>query len=109
MRWDARVDNHAHHLFMLRYDPAGFQGLARNKFVEALKAEGVPCSTGYAQPLYKQPPLNEAYSRIMPCPVSEQACQEVIWLGQSLLLAEPGEMDDIAQAIVKVREQVDEV
>jgi len=109
MRWDARAENHAHHLFMLRYDASGFQGLAREQFVAALRAEGVPCSTGYAQPLYKQPPLSEPYSRIMPCPVAEQACQEVIWIGQSMLLADPSEMDDIVQAIVKVREQVETV
>lgn len=109
MRWDERVENHAHHVFMMRYNPEGFHGLARNKFVEALRAEGVPCSTIYAQPLYKQPPLNEQYSRIMPCPVSEQACQEVVALGQSMLLAEPGAMDDIAQAILKVRENIQEL
>ena len=109
MRWDERVENHSHHVFMMRYDPAGFQGLDRSKFIEALKAEGVPCSSGYAQPLYKQPALSDQRSRAMPCPVSEQACQEVIWMSQSMLLAEPGEMDDVAQAIVKVRENINEL
>lgn len=109
MRWDPRADNHAFHLYMFRYDAQGFNELARNRFVEALRAEGVPCSTGYAVPLYKQPPLNEQYSRIMPCPVVEQACQEVIWMGQSMLLAEPGAMDEIAQAILKVRENISEL
>ena len=109
MRWDPRAENHAHHLFMMRYDAAGFQGLAREQFVAALRAEGVPCSTGYALPLYKQPPLNEQYSRIMPCPVAEKACQEVIWIGQSMLLADPSEMDDIVQAVVKIRENAETV
>jgi dTDP-4-amino-4,6-dideoxygalactose transaminase len=109
MRWDARADNHAHHLFMMRYDPAKFGDVPRNRFVAALKAEGVPCSTGYAAPLYKQPPLDARFSRILPCPVAEQACQEVIWLTQNLLLAEPEEMDDIARAMVKIREHVDEL
>jgi len=94
---------------MMRYDPAGFQGLDRSKFIEALQAEGVPCSPGYAQPLYKQPALSGQRSRAMPCPVSEQACQEVIWMSQSMLLAEPHEMDDVAQAIVKVRENINEL
>jgi dTDP-4-amino-4,6-dideoxygalactose transaminase len=106
MRWDIRCDNHAHHLYMMRYDPAKFNGLARDEFVEALKAEGVPCSTGYYQPLYEQPPLAEPYSRIMPCPVAEQACKESIWLTQNILLAEPADMEDIGFAIVKIREQV---
>lgn len=109
MRWDERCDNHAHHLYMMRYDPSKFNGLVREKFVAALRAEGVPCSTGYARPLYQQPPLAEPYSRIMPCPVSEQACKEAIWITQSLLLAEPEEMDDIARAIVKIREHSGEI
>lgn len=109
MRWDPRADNHAFHLYMMRYDAAGFDGLPREKFVAALKAEGVPCSTGYAIPLYKQPPLDARYSRIEACPVSEQACAEAIWMSQSMLLAESDEMDDIAAAIVKIRENIDEL
>jgi dTDP-4-amino-4,6-dideoxygalactose transaminase len=109
MRWDERSDNHSHHLYMMRYDPSKFNGLGRDKFVAALRAEGVPCSTGYARPLYQQPPLAEPYSRIMPCPVSEQACKEAIWITQSLLLADPEEMDDIARAIVKIREHSGEI
>ena len=109
MRWDPRCDNHAHHLFMMRYDPDKYNGLSREDFVNALKAEGVPCSIGYYRPLYEQVPLAEPYSRIMPCPVTEQACKEAIWLAQSVLLAEPEEMDDIARAMVKIREHVAEV
>lgn len=107
MRWDERCERHAHHLFMMRYDPERFAGVSRNRFVEALNAEGIPCSTGYAQPLYHQPPLGPEYSRITPCPVSEQACQEVIWLTQNLLLADPSEMSDIANAIFRIRENID--
>jgi dTDP-4-amino-4,6-dideoxygalactose transaminase len=109
MRWDERAENHAHHLFMMRYDPERFGGVPRDKFVAALQAEGVPCSTGYIRPLHEQPPLAEPYSRVMPCPVSEQACREAIWLTQNMLLAEPEEMDDIALAMVKIRENVSEL
>jgi dTDP-4-amino-4,6-dideoxygalactose transaminase len=109
MRWDPRAENHAFHVYMMRYDAAGFDGLPRETFVAALKAEGVPCSTGYAYPLYKQPPLDARYSRIEPCPVSERACTEAIWMAQPMLLAEPDEMDDIAAAIVKIRENIDEL
>lgn len=109
MRWDPRCDSHAFHLYMMRYDPAKFNGLSRERFVEALKAEGVPCSTGYARPLYHQPPLAAPYSRILPCPVAEQACREAIWLTQNLLLADPEEMDDIARAILKIRDHAGEL
>ena len=106
MSWDIRCDNHAYHLYMMRYDPAKFSGLPRDEFVAALEAEGVPCSTGYYRPLYAQAPLAEPYSRVMPCPVTEQACKEAIWLTQNMLLAEPEDMEDIGRAIVKIREHV---
>jgi dTDP-4-amino-4,6-dideoxygalactose transaminase len=105
MRWDVRCDNHAHHLYMMRYDPAKFNGMGRDGFVAALKAEGVPCSTGYYRPLYAQPPLAPPNSRVLPCPVAERACQEAVWLTQPMLLAEPEDMEDIGRAIVKIREQ----
>jgi dTDP-4-amino-4,6-dideoxygalactose transaminase len=109
MRWDERADSHAFHLYMMRYHPDRFNGLPRQRFVDALRAEGVPCSTGYAQPLYKQAPLNEQYSRIMPCPVAEQACEEAIWLTQSMLLADADDMEDIGTAMLKIRENIEEL
>jgi dTDP-4-amino-4,6-dideoxygalactose transaminase len=109
MRWDPRADNHAFHLYMMRYSPKKFNGLPRERFIEALRAEGVPCSAGYAQPLYHQPPLAKPHSRILPCPVAEQACREAVWLTQNLLLAGPEEMEEIGRAIVKVRENIQEL
>lgn len=106
MRWDIRCDNHAHHLYMMRYNPEKFNGLSRDDFVAALNAEGIPCSTGYYRPLYEQKPLAEPYSRVMPCPVAEQACKEAIWLSQGMLLGEPEDMEDIGRAIMKIRDNL---
>ena len=103
LTWDARAEVHAFHLFIMRYDPAGFGGLPRDRFIDALAAEGVPCSAGYPMPLYAQPPLQPPHARITPCPMTERACQEAIWLTQNLLLAEPEMMERIADAIIKVR------
>ncbi|MEZ4867621.1 MAG: DegT/DnrJ/EryC1/StrS family aminotransferase [Caldilineaceae bacterium] len=108
--WDERADHHAHHLFVIRYDATVWQDVPRAKFVQALRAEGVPLSVGYTVPLYQQPPLAEPYSRMLPCPATEHACaSEGTWLHQSVLLAEPDAMDDIARAIFKVRENIDEL
>ena len=93
----------------MRYNAAGFDGVPRERFVEALRAEGVPCSTGYPMPLYAQPPLQEPHSRVTPCPSTERACREAIWLTQNLLLAEPAAMDRIAEAIFKIREHIEEL
>ncbi len=107
-QWDARCELHAHHLFIMRYDEAAWQGVPRHSFVKALQAEGVPLSIGYTVPLYEQPPLATPYSRHLPCPATEHACRsEGTWMHHSVLLAEPEAMDDIARAIFKVREQID--
>ncbi|RME51867.1 MAG: DegT/DnrJ/EryC1/StrS family aminotransferase, partial [Caldilineae bacterium] len=107
--WDSRADAHAHHIFIMRYDQARFGDLPREQFILALRAEGIPASPGYPIPLYQQPPLAAPFSRVTPCPNTEQLCQETVWLGQNVLLAEPEEMDDIAAAILKVREHVEEL
>lgn len=109
MRWDERVETHAHHLFMMRYNSEQFAGLPRDRFVAALQAEGIDCSTGYAYPLYHQPPLNSDYSVIHDSPVAERACKEAIWLTQNMLLADTAAMDDIGNAILKIRESVDDL
>ena len=109
----------AYHLYMFRYDPAGFSGLPRAAFLKALGAEGVPASSGYS-PLNKEPFLEDAlatrgfqaiYSKAVldawrernRCPQNEQLCSEAVWLGQTMLLGPPRDMEDIAEAVRKVQ------
>jgi dTDP-4-amino-4,6-dideoxygalactose transaminase len=118
---DSRTTAHSHHLYILRYDEPGI-GVPRERFVEALVREGVPASSGYAFPLYKNPmflrkrfingsfPLGTAHHKDLDyasfearCPVSERACRyEAIWLPHALFLGNKADMDDIVQAIAKV-------
>ena len=105
-RWDPRVDAHAHHIFLMRYDADSFAGLPRRAFISALRAENIPVGPLYPYPLYRQTPLAEPFSRVTPCPNSELLCEQTVSLSQNLLLAEPDEMDDIASAILKVRENI---
>jgi len=105
-RWDPRAGDHAHHIFLMRYDAESFAGLPRQAFISALRAENIPVGPLYPYPLYRQPPLVEPFSRITPCPNSEQLCQQTVSLSQNVLLAEPHEMDDILQAILKVRQNI---
>ncbi len=109
---------HAYHLFLMRYDSAQFGGLPRQKFIAALNAEGIPVSPGYATgPLYRMraiaeyriPGLVLDYSRTFQ-PVCERACnEEGMWLGQTVLLGSKKDMDDIADAILKVKDNVSEL
>lgn len=105
---------HSYHLFMLRLDEKEF-GVARDAVVEALKAEGIPCSSGYGFPLYRQPMFREkAFSPYLPdacarvdyrnvnCPNSELVCRQTIWLTQNIFLGTRKDMDDILAAFQKI-------
>ncbi len=49
------------------------------------------------------------YSQVS-CPVAEHACaNEALWIFQSVLLGTKDDMNDIASAVSKVRENVDEL
>jgi dTDP-4-amino-4,6-dideoxygalactose transaminase len=114
------VTRAAFHLFPFRYIKAAFHNVPRATFLKALGAEGVPCSSGYA-PLNKMPYVKHAFAtknfRRMyapaeldyaawlernQCPENDRLCEEMVWIGQNLLLAEQADMDDIANAIRKI-------
>lgn len=109
LTWDERADNHTFHFYVIRYSATQFHNLPRNRFIEALCAEGIPCSSGYEQPLNKQHPRQDNFNRIFLCPKAEQACQEAIWLPQNVMLADLTDMEDIGKAIVKIKENVHEL
>lgn len=109
---------HAYHLFMLRIDGQEF-GAPRAAVIEALRAEGVPCSGGYGFSLPQQPMFrNRAfgpylagitdrldYQRV-PCPNSDLLCREqALWLEQAICLGPREDIDDIYRAFEKVYEQ----
>ena len=91
-------------------------------FVAALQAEGIPVSTGYPFPLYKNAMFRnqDFWAKGCPlacgyypeqvsfagyqekCPAAEEACQEALWLPQQLLLGSERDMDDIAAACAKI-------
>lgn len=121
------VTRAAFHLFPFQYKKENFQNLPRDKFLEAMRGEGIPCSGGYT-PLNKMPYLKDALSSrafqaIYPkekldfdkyvaenqCPANDSLCQEAVWFSQSLLLAEKRDMDDIATAIAKIQKHAGEI
>jgi dTDP-4-amino-4,6-dideoxygalactose transaminase len=108
---------HSYHLYIFRYDPEPFDGVPRDRFLAALRAEGIPCSAGYPIGLYAQPLFADrafgpfggarrgrAELSYHPAafPVCEQACREACWLFQPMLLGTRKDMDDIVAAIWKV-------
>ncbi len=108
----------AYHLYMLRYGKEAFAGLPRERFLAALRAEGVPCSAGYT-PLNKEPFVkatlaSRGYRKVFPpevlaaweersrCPANDRLCEEAVWFTQTMLLGPRRDMDDIAAAIRRI-------
>lgn len=116
---DDRVTTHAYHLYIFRYDASKFNNVPRAEFLKALSAEGIPCSPGY-NPLYKDDlfkapiekcPLSCGYYKgkvdytKVECPVAEKACREEgVWFFQSMFLGDKSDMDDIVNAIKKIKD-----
>jgi dTDP-4-amino-4,6-dideoxygalactose transaminase len=108
---------HAYHLFLLRIDVSEF-GAPRTAVIEAMRAEGIPCSAGYGFSLPRQPVfLQRAFGPYLPrladqldyartqCPNSDLICQEQgIWLEHPLLLGPRADIEDIYRAFEKVHE-----
>lgn len=114
-----------YHIFMSRYGKEHFAGADRAQFLKALRAEGIPCSGGYT-PLNRQPFLAQAfesrgyknifgeeylrsYLKNNHCPENEKLCEEALWFGQTMMLAERSDMDQVAEAIRKIQRNADQL
>jgi dTDP-4-amino-4,6-dideoxygalactose transaminase len=108
-----------YHVFGLRYDHSHFHGVARDKIVGALRAEGIPISIVYP-PLNKMPYLEhnlssrgfrtvfseerlDKYRRQNHLPKNDELCSTGLWIPQEALLAEKSDVDNILEAIHKVQ------
>ena len=119
------VTRAAYHLYPFRYNAEEFNGVARSKFMAALQKEGIPCSGGYGQ-LNKSPFIENTLSsrnfqrmyskeqldhcrQQIECPDNDLLCSEAVCLSQRLLLGTKEDMDDIANAVVKIYENRDQL
>ncbi len=113
---DPRITTHANHLFTFRVVQDHFGGKSHEEFLNALIAEGIPCSAGYV-PLYKEGLFARvahkqgAWCQVsraidypaLNLPVCEQVCRDTVWLQQHHLLGSRQDMEDIATAIQRIQ------
>ena len=130
LKVDSRMTKHSFYLYIMRYDCKRFAGISRERFIEAMNAEGIPCISGYSFALYENPIfLNQSFHNSQcpldcprygkqtnylefkdRCPVSEKAVrEEAVWLTHNLLLGSQEDIDDIIEAVRKIRKNVDEL
>jgi dTDP-4-amino-4,6-dideoxygalactose transaminase len=119
---------HAYYLYVMRYDEAK-TGVSRDKFVEALNAEGIPMVPGYVKPIYLEPMYqqriafgNDGYPFTYPgykgevvydegiCPVVERMHnKEVIFTNVCHADIDKADLEDVAKGFEKVYENLDEL
>jgi perosamine synthetase len=119
------VTRAAYHLYPFRYKKEHFNNMSRDRFLSALRAEGIPCSGGYG-PQYNDGLIEAAlnsknfkrsfsksrlkkYREELHYPDNDQLCKEAVWLSQTLLLGTKSDIDDIADAIQKIYENRDKL
>ena len=129
LRRDPDVTHSSTHVYLFRFVSEEFEGLPRSRFVEALRAEGIPAGTVYRAPLQEYQlfagipgtlpgggPLgwgrykgSADYTK-MRTPVCDRLCKaEAIGLSQNVFLGPRGDMDDILEAAGKIRANVGEL
>ena len=107
-----KVTRESNHLYLLRYKAENYNDIPREKFFNAMRAEGVYTYAGY-NPLLREDVFqgkgndfpwikNINYSNIS-CPVTEQiADYQSVWLTQNHLLGDESDIQDIINAFEKV-------
>jgi dTDP-4-amino-4,6-dideoxygalactose transaminase len=113
------VTQGGYYLFGIRYLSEAFDGVPREVFLRALRAEGIPSTTMYFDRLHRQPYLEnvlqsrgfrrifsakrlERYRELNHCPNYDLLSEQGIWLPQTVLLGERKDMEQIAEAFAKI-------
>lgn len=120
--------HHVYHVFGMTYDEQQI-GIPRQRFIQALVAEGIPAGSGYPRPLYHNPLFQErmaygkqgcpftchlyqgtvSYAKGI-CPVAEDLCaHRALWTFVVRPPATTADMDDIIHAFEKVIEAIPEL
>ncbi len=115
----------AYHLYPFRYIKEKFNNVPKEKFIEALRAEGIPGNGGYTQQnkwdfietvlnsrgykrLYSEARLKQWREENV-LPGNDKLCDQAMAFSQSVLLGSKADMDDIVNAITKIYENKDQL
>lgn len=99
---EAYMTRISHHGYGFRYDAEAFGGVPRERFLQALNAEGVPAGGAYSYPLYRNPLFTEGnlgritqylqfpeYASVR-CPNAERLCRVSVPHFSGLPSRQPG-------------------
>lgn len=116
---DERITRRGNYYFLFKYNKDHFKGLHREEFLKAMQAEGIGVGHSYGRPIHKYPLFqnmkiparykNSQYKKIS-CPVTERVMEgELCSLPHTWLLADRRTLKKLADTVVKVKENVDEL
>lgn len=119
LKRDERITKRGYYFYFVRFDEKLWNGIPRDRFLEALKAEGVRCGTAHNQPLYLNPAFENIKKSLLygskmnyadvHCPVGEYIySSEVVAMGKDFLM-ERDNVDMILEAIRKIRANIGEL
>jgi dTDP-4-amino-4,6-dideoxygalactose transaminase len=108
------------HLYAFRYDAREFHGLSRDRFMQALSAEGIPCTGGYHeqyfdglldeairsrgfQRLFSPQRLKAYRDSLHELKGNREVCATTVAVTQNLLLAERREVEHVVEAVRKIQ------
>lgn len=108
----------AYHMYPFRYEKEKFNNIPKEKFIQALRAEGVPCNSGYGpqnhEGLIEAMFNTRGYKRLFSearlkkwrdenlLPGNDLLCSQAITFSQNILLGSKADMEDIVKAINKI-------
>jgi dTDP-4-amino-4,6-dideoxygalactose transaminase len=116
----------SYHLYMFRYDKEHFAGMSRDRFRQALSAEGIGSTVGYGhlnkdeyvtgltqnkhyQKIYGEKTLKQWLERNQ-CPQNDKLTSEQsLWFIQETFLGTTRDMEQIAEAVRKIRKNAKEL
>ncbi len=117
-----KVGRNPHYIVSLRCISSELGGLTRDAVLAAVRSEGIPAAPSYPFPLYRNPLF--AAKRVGSCnlnpgdgpnygnlslPESERACKDRIWLEHNLFLGTRKDIDDLADAFIKIQQNASEL
>lgn len=112
---DARITRRGYYYYLLQYDREAFAGISRDRFREALAAEGLSMGQGYGQAIHQYPLFRRLkqprryrgaqYARARYPAAERAAAERVCTLLHPLLLADRPTLKRMVDAVAKVKEQ----
>lgn len=124
LKRDPRITKRGYYFFIIKYNSDEFKGLARDKFIEALNAEGVHSDAAYGVPLYRNPAFKKEnlkgiwakgigpipdYEKLY-LPVAEKFCtHQQVTLPHTVLMADRSGIQMVIDSITKIKNNIGEL